>query len=77
MAQEEKTKEERPKKEPKGKKQKGKKKPTQVWKLYETSGGLKKKNKSCPKCGAGFFMAKHANRSTCGNCGYTEFESRK
>jgi len=43
------------------------------WNLYETSGGLKRKTKSCPKCGTGTFMAKHSNRYTCGKCHYTEF----
>jgi len=42
------------------------------WNLYETSGGLKRKNKSCPKCGAGTFMAGHKDRWTCGKCGYME-----
>ncbi len=42
-------------------------------KIYDLSSGLKRNNKSCPKCGAGFFMAKHRNRWACGNCHYTEF----
>lgn len=42
--------------------------------LYENAGGeLKRKNRSCPKCGTGFFMAKHSSRWTCGRCKYTEF----
>ena len=53
----------RPKKE---KKSKGR------WELYDTSSGLKRKNKSCPKCGQGTFMAKHKDRITCGKCGYME-----
>lgn len=44
------------------------------WNLYQVSGNkIERKNKSCPKCGSGVFMAKHANRLTCGNCRYTEF----
>ncbi len=44
------------------------------WNLYEKSGDkITRKNKSCPKCGDGNFMAKHANRVTCGACRYTEF----
>jgi len=39
---------------------------------YDTSGELKRKNKFCPKCGPGTFMANHKDRSHCGNCGYTE-----
>ena len=44
------------------------------WNLYEKAGDkVTRKNKSCPKCGSGTFMAKHANRWTCGACKYTEF----
>lgn len=47
------------------------------WNLYQKSGDkLERKNKSCPKCGQGTFMAKHANRWTCGNCHYVEFISK-
>jgi len=60
------------------KKQKKPKKPVKPHTLYEASGAeIKRKNKSCPKCGKGVFMAKHGNRSTCGKCGYTEFEGKK
>ena len=38
--------------------------------IYE---GGKAKNKTCPKCGPGVFMAEHKNRSHCGKCGFTEF----
>ena len=54
------------KKKKKEKKEKGR------WELYDTSGGLKRKNKSCPKCGEGTFLAKHKDRLTCGKCGYME-----
>jgi small subunit ribosomal protein S27Ae len=51
------------------------KKVSQVWKLYEKEGeGLKKKNKECPKCGPGVFLANHKKRRTCGKCQYTEFK---
>jgi len=41
--------------------------------VYEVSGeSLKRKNKSCPKCGSGVFMASHKDRWTCGKCGYME-----
>ncbi len=56
-----------PKKPKKQKKQKGR------WELYDTSGGLKRKSKFCPKCGQGIFMAQHKDRYTCGKCGYSEF----
>jgi small subunit ribosomal protein S27Ae len=46
-----------------------------IWKLYEKKGDkLERKNKSCPKCGQGFFMAQHEGRLYCGGCGYTEFQ---
>ncbi|MBI2144970.1 30S ribosomal protein S27ae [Candidatus Woesearchaeota archaeon] len=60
------------------KKQKKARKPTQVWKVYESKGGsLSRKTSSCPKCGPGVFLAKHANRISCGKCGYTEMSAKK
>ncbi|MBU2561105.1 MAG: 30S ribosomal protein S27ae [Nanoarchaeota archaeon] len=51
-----------------------KKKSSQKYKQYEVKGSdLKRKNKFCPKCGVGVFLAAHNNRLTCGKCGYTEF----
>ena len=50
-----------------------KKKPAQkIHVLYDTSSGLKRKNKHCPKCGPGVFMAKHKDRAACGKCHYVE-----
>jgi small subunit ribosomal protein S27Ae len=55
------------------KKQKKPKKPNQIWKIYEKKGeSVERKNKTCPKCGAGHYMAKHKDRVTCGKCGYME-----
>ena len=55
----------------KGGKKKGK------WNLYEKSGDkIARKNKSCPKCGSGTFMAKHGNRWYCGSCHMTEFSKQ-
>jgi len=54
------------------------KKTSAKYKGYEVKGdSLTRKNKSCPKCGAGVFMASHKNRDTCGQCGYTEMKSKK
>ena len=53
-----------------------KKRGTKINTLYDTSSGLKRKNKSCPKCGQGVFMAQHKDRSVCGKCGYTEFSTK-
>jgi small subunit ribosomal protein S27Ae len=55
------------------KKQKKPKKPNQVWKIYEKKGeAVERKNKTCPKCGPGYYMAKHKDRVTCGHCNYME-----
>ena len=41
--------------------------------MYEVSGNsIKRKNKHCPKCGVGVFLALHKDRETCGKCGYME-----
>lgn len=59
------------------KKQK-KEKPKGQFMLYEKSGeSLKRKNRSCPKCGPSIFLAKHKDRVTCGKCGYTEMGPKK
>jgi len=43
--------------------------------LYEVQGDkVIRKRKTCPKCGDGVFMAEHADRLSCGKCGYTEFK---
>lgn len=41
--------------------------------LYSTKGDtLTRTHRTCPKCGAGTFLAEHANRRSCGHCGYME-----
>jgi small subunit ribosomal protein S27Ae len=49
-------------------------KPVNIHELYDKG---KAKNRTCPKCGAGVFMAEHKDRFTCGKCSYTEFKSKK
>jgi small subunit ribosomal protein S27Ae len=44
--------------------------------LFDTKGATVRKNKSCPKCGPGVYLAKHATREACGNCGYTEWKTK-
>ena len=40
--------------------------------FYDVSDGkLKRKREHCPECGPGTFMAHHADRKSCGRCGYT------
>lgn len=42
--------------------------------LYKVDGArLERLRTHCPKCGAGTFLARHADRVSCGRCGYTEF----
>ena len=44
--------------------------------LYSTKGDqLTRTHKSCPKCGPGTFLAEHADRRSCGKCGYSEAKS--
>ena len=41
--------------------------------LYEVKGDvLSRTHKSCPKCGAGTYLAEHKDRRSCGRCGYSE-----
>jgi ubiquitin-small subunit ribosomal protein S27Ae len=50
-----------------------KKKTSQKWTSYKIAGGkIASKNKFCPKCGQGVFLAEHKDRWTCGNCSYME-----
>lgn len=57
-----------------GKKKKGGKRPQKKWTLYEISGDkIIRKNKNCPKCGIGVFLANHRDRLSCGKCGYMEY----
>lgn len=59
-----------PKKDAAPKKKAGK----SLGKLYLAAGEkITRKNKFCPKCGPGTFMAAHKNRIVCGHCNYTEF----
>lgn len=49
----------------------------QVHKLYQVSGDkVQRKNRSCPKCGAGVFLAEHKDRASCGKCHYTEMKRK-
>jgi len=56
------------------KKKRGAKRPQKKWTNYEIKGDtIVRKNKSCPKCGLGVYLANHKERLSCGKCGYTEF----
>jgi len=67
----------KPKADSKGKKEKKVKKTSKKWEQYQAgSSSVERKNKFCPKCGVGVFMANHKNRVTCGKCNYTEFSGK-
>ncbi len=43
------------------------------WSKYGIEDGkLVRKSAFCPTCGPGVFLAVHADRKSCGRCGYTE-----
>ena len=66
--------------EKKGKKVRTGKKHSKVdlRKFYSLKDGkLEKTKKSCPRCGAGTFLADHKTRFFCGRCEYTEFLKRE
>ena len=57
---------------------KPKKKGKKMADLYTVSGNsVTRKNKFCPKCGPGIFLASHKDRVVCGKCGYMEKTSKK
>lgn len=48
-----------------------------VWDLFAKKGEtVERKNKHCPKCGPGFFLAAHKDRLVCGKCGYVEYQTK-
>jgi len=66
------------KKVEKSRKEKVKKEGKKLSALFEVSGdSIKRKNRTCPKCGPGMFLAKHKNRLVCGKCQYVEFVKKE
>lgn len=58
-------------------KKKGKKQVKKIHSYYEIKEGkLERKNRNCPKCGPGVFLAEHSDRFSCGKCGYTEMKKK-
>ncbi|HDI06949.1 MAG TPA: 30S ribosomal protein S27ae [Candidatus Bathyarchaeota archaeon] len=56
---------------PKKKKEKG------VYTHYKiTEEGLVRVGVFCERCGAGYFMADHGDRYSCGNCGFTRYKTK-
>lgn len=62
-------------KEKKGKKPHRNKQTGKKYKHYVIEGDKVIRGKSCPRCGAGVFLAQHKGRLYCGKCKYTSFES--
>lgn len=59
-------------------KRKSENRPTsQKYKFYKIEGDSVKREKSCPRCGAGTFLMQAKDRNYCGKCHYTEFTSKK
>ena len=50
--------------------------PSKVWKKYKVHDNKLTRSKSCPKCGAGYFLADHKNRYYCGHCHYLEMKGK-
>ena len=62
--------------EKKGKKPHKNKPTSKKYKMYKIEGDTIKKERNCPRCGAGVFLMKTDNRLYCGRCHYTEFLKR-
>ena len=59
-------------------KSKSKHKKVQIWKLYKVEGDkVIRLRESCPRCGAGTFLARYKNRTWCGRCGWARIEMEK
>ncbi|MBU3913807.1 MAG: 30S ribosomal protein S27ae [Nanoarchaeota archaeon] len=65
------------KKEKKGKKKHVNKPTSQKWKFYKVSGDVVKRDRYCPRCGAGVFLMKAKDRLYCGRCHYTSFDKEE
>lgn len=67
----------RKEKERKGKRENKKHPSMKKGAYYKIEGEKASRGKrSCPKCGAGIFMAEHKERFHCGKCSYTEWKNR-
>ena len=61
----------------KGKKPHKNKPTSKKWEKYKIEGDKIVREKICPRCGPGIFLAKNKDRLFCGRCKYTEFISKK
>jgi ubiquitin-small subunit ribosomal protein S27Ae len=50
--------------------------PSKKYSKYSESDNKVQRKQTCPKCGAGVFLAIHKDRKHCGKCSYTIFEEK-
>jgi ubiquitin-small subunit ribosomal protein S27Ae len=60
----------------KGKRKHKNKKTSKRYTKYKIEGEKVIRDKCCPRCGQGFFLASGKDRLYCGRCHYTEFEKK-
>jgi len=60
----------------KGKKPHKNKPTSKKYAQYKIEGENITREKFCPRCGPGIFLMKAKDRSYCGKCHYSEFESK-
>ena len=48
--------------------------PSRKYSKYKVEGDKLNRAKTCPKCGAGIFLAEHKDRFYCGKCGYVQIK---
>ncbi len=61
----------------KGKKKKKNKPSSKKYKFYKIEGEKVSRERNCPRCGPGVFLAKSENRLYCGKCSYTSFDKEE
>jgi ubiquitin-small subunit ribosomal protein S27Ae len=67
----------KPQKAEKGKHEKKHREEKGVHAMYKAEGSkVTRARPICERCGAGFFMADHHNRFTCGHCGFTRYKQK-
>lgn len=64
------------KRKQKEKKQTKNKRPSKPFEKYKVEGNNLVRSKTCPKCGAGYFLAEHKDRLYCGKCHYVEYKGK-
>jgi len=52
------------------------KEPSKKYSKYKINGNTIERAPTCPKCGAGTFLAVHKDRKTCGKCSYSIFGNK-